>query len=108
MAKGDFGDLARRSKKKVPTGANDFIESAKIDGSTASEPSLAELDPQAPRGRWRRKDGQKIELGGLDQQIQLNPYEVKLLKLAAEAQGLSFASYIRSAAVRDARKIIDT
>ena len=116
MSKTHFSDLLGRKKstekkptKQVPADLENMLSSAKVRSNTPppNQPKLA-LDPNARRGkRYKNAEGQTVNLDGKVQEIPLNAYEVDLLERAAKQAGLTLTTYIRSLAIRDARKLME-
>lgn len=97
MAKGDFGNI-KRSKSAVSL--DEFVESAKVDGSQKNQDPASER-----RGKFMTdpETGKKIPLGGKVLEVPLNAYEVDILTRAARNAGLPVATFVRSYVIRMAK-----
>lgn len=104
MAKGSFSNIGKLRKKEQPA-LDAFVESAKIDGRDSVGKSKSKR-----RGKYRidPKTGERIELGGKVLEVPLNAEEAELLFRAAEMSGLPVATFMRSEAMKVARKILSS
>lgn len=96
MVKGDFSTIKKRTNN---SSVDDFIGEAKVDGSAKSKATKTrrggfKIDPVT---------GEKIKLGGKVLGVPLNEHELKTLTLAAEKAGLPVATFVRIAALREAK-----
>ncbi len=108
MDKGGFSDLKRKKKKAPPANIGEFAEGAKIDGTNTQTKAAQDkgLDPNERRGK-RYKDphtGEAVQLKGKVQEIPLNEYELTILTRAAKQSGLTLTTYIRTIAMKSAKK----
>lgn len=101
MAKGNFSSIRRTIKHEKTLDA--FVEAAKTDGN-----QRARKPKPGRRGRYCNdpKTGERILLGGKILEVPLNASETELLLRAAEISGLPLATFVRSQAVKSARKIL--
>ncbi|BAE80510.1 hypothetical protein [Sodalis phage phiSG1] len=100
MSKGTFYNIGKLKQQEKALDA--FVESAKIDGSE----SVGKLKSRRGKYRIDPKTGERIDLGGKVLEVPLNAGEVALLSRAAEVSGLPVATFMRSEAVKVARKIL--
>lgn len=105
MAKGSFSNIGKLRKKEQPA-LDAFVESAKIDGRDDG----VGKSKSKRRGKYRidPKTGERIELGGKVLEVPLNAGEAELLSRAAEMSGLPVATFMRSEAMKVARKILSS
>lgn len=100
MSKGTFSNIAKLRQQEQAL--DEFVESAKTDGRKSVK------EPKSRRGKYRidPKTGERIDLGGKVLEVPLNAGEVEILSRAAEVSGLPVATFMRSEAIKVARKIL--
>jgi hypothetical protein len=102
MKNNPFSDIAKKSQKANKT---DFIESAKVDGTSKQETKVdgtskqeTKLDKNERRGSSYidKETKKRIPLSGKIVQVPVNGYELKILEAGAQKAGLPLGSYLRT------------
>ena len=112
MAKGNFANIGKGQAREKEAEA--FIETAKVDGNLRDKNIHSsgflpdKIKSEKRRGKYRLdpETGEKILLGGKKQEVPLNAAELAVLTEAAALSGLTLTTFIRSEAVKSARRLL--